>query len=626
MCLKYLVYKRALCGEVSLPFGFPQNRNAIFPRSHRTVNVCACAYFNSTMAASFGVCRLPMSGSGKFIKLCHGAVPQTQRRLATSTSALPSRTEKQASTAAKGSASFQAIQEERREQAERSVLISCPAKINENKFLDELTKHGTIDKHFFYNSYGTYAVVEFSSRESIASLKESTNIPAVQHEAAVPFKSRLLALKQTGSGSHPVPNFQDQSPPSINDLIKLLSEQDSIDEQLQCLTKALELSEENISLRFLVCSLLRDIAGAYFPECIIRPFGSTVNSFGKLGCDLDMFLDLDGIYASNQKTGSGLSMEYQVKRGASERVVTQSILSVIGECVDKFGPGCVGVQKILQARCPLVRFAHQPSGFPCDLTANNRVAMKSSELLFLYGTLDPRVRQLVFSVRCWARVHAITSSIPGAWITNFSLTVMVLFFLQQRSPAILPTLDQLMELAGPSDKCVIEGNDCTIVSDVSKITMQNNTDTLLKLLQEFFEFYGNFPFKKSSINIRKGKEEIKPETSPLYIQNPFEITLNISKNVNATQLERFVVLCRESAWLLQQGEVLNRSSNQTADSVPAWGFAALLLPSVTSGAGVKSRRKKKLEPASSRIKNLLDSLKIKGGDTAAKKGSANLRR
>lgn len=82
-----------------------------------------------------------------------------------------------------------------------------------------------------------------------------------------------------------------------------------IDEQLQCLTKALELSEENISLRFLVCSLLRDIAGAYFPECIIRPFGSTVNSFGKLGCDLDMFLDLDGIYASNQKTVSFFSSD-----------------------------------------------------------------------------------------------------------------------------------------------------------------------------------------------------------------------------------------------------------------------------------------------------------------------------
>lgn len=74
-----------------------------------------------------------------------------------------------------------------------------------------------------------------------------------------------------------------------------------IDQQLQGLTEAYQLTEENISLRFLVCSLVRDIAAAYFPECIIRPFGSTVNGFGKLGCDLDMFLDLDGLSGQKQK-------------------------------------------------------------------------------------------------------------------------------------------------------------------------------------------------------------------------------------------------------------------------------------------------------------------------------------
>lgn len=72
---------------------------------------------------------------------------------------------------------------------------------------------------------------------------------------------------------------------------------------------------------------------------------------------------------------SDLSVEYQMKRANSERAVTQSILSVIGECVDQFGPGCVGMQKILNARCPLLRFAHQPSGFQCDLTANNRYSL-----------------------------------------------------------------------------------------------------------------------------------------------------------------------------------------------------------------------------------------------------------
>lgn len=32
----------------------------------------------------------------------------------------------------------------------------------------------------------------------------------------------------------------------------------------------------------------------------------------------------------------------------------------------------------------------------------------------------------------------------------------------------------------PSDQCIIEGNDCTIVSDLSKIKLQENSDTLGK--------------------------------------------------------------------------------------------------------------------------------------------------
>lgn len=76
------------------------------------------------------------------------------------------------------------------------------------------------------------------------------------------------------------------------------------------------------------------------------------------------------------------------------------------------------------------------------------IAIRSSELLYIYGCLDSRVRALVFTIRCWARVHGLTNSAPGTWITNFSLTMMVMFFLQRRSPPIIPTLDQLKELAG----------------------------------------------------------------------------------------------------------------------------------------------------------------------------------
>ncbi|XP_026147986.2 poly(A) RNA polymerase, mitochondrial [Mastacembelus armatus] len=562
------------------------------------------------MAWSSAVCRSHMRRSGILVKHLEKGHVQVNRSVGANVAADPESGGNDESEKKEGCKSFYAVQQDRQEQADRSVLISCHSR-TEKKFLKYLSRHGDVKKYFFYESYGMYAVVEFANRESVASLLEAATMPSVNHESTVPFKSRLLSLRNLGSADspnqRPGQKCQPQITIPINELIKRLSREERIDQQITSLTEAYQLTEENSRLRFLVCSLLKDIAAAYFPECTIKPFGSSINGFGKLGCDLDMFLDLDGISA--QKPNSGLFLEYQTKRANSERAVTQSILSVIGECVDQFGPGCVGVQKILNARCPLVRFSHQPSGFQCDLTANNRVAMKSTELLYLYGELDPRVRHLVFTVRCWARTHSITSSIPGAWITNFSLTVMVLFFLQRRNPPIIPTLDLLRDLAGPMDKSMIEGNDCTFVSDFSKIQVQTNTETLEQLLREFFEFYAVFAFNKMSINIRKGKEQNKPEVAPLHIQNPFETSLNVSKNVNATQLERFVALCQESSWLLQQSETNTPRGGSGGDTPTSWGLAALLLPSQV--AGIKSRKKRRQEPASERIKSLLESLKNK---------------
>ncbi|VTJ58696.1 Hypothetical predicted protein [Marmota monax] len=463
--------------------------------------------------------------------------------------------------------------------------------------------------------YGLYAVVEFCQKESIRSLQNGTHTPSMVTEAAIPFRSRFFNLKlknpSNQTSERPCIQSSNQLPPSSKKLFELLCYAESIDDQLNTLLKEFQLTEENTRLRYLTCSLIEDIAAAYFPDCAVRPFGSSVNTFGKLGCDLDMFLDLDEIgKLSTHKNIGNFLVEFQVKNVPSERIATQKILSVIGECLDHFGPSCVGVQKILNARCPLVRFSHQASGFQCDLTTNNRIALKSSELLYIYGALDSRVRALVFSVRCWARAHSLTTSIPGAWITNFSLTVMVIFFLQQRSPPILPTLDSLKTLADAEDKCIIEGNNCTFIRDLNKIKPSENTETLELLLKEFFEYFGNFAFNKNSINIRQGREQNKPDSSPLHIQNPFETSLNISKNVSQSQLQKFVDLARESAWILQEED----KDRPSPSSNQPWGLAALLLSSVTNSKSLAKKKNKR--PASERIRSLLDSIKSNSTENA----------
>lgn len=46
----------------------------------------------------------------------------------------------------------------------------------------------------------------------------------------------------------------------------------------------------------------------------------------------------------------------------------------------------------------------------------------------------------------------------------------------------------------------------------------------------------------------------KPEHSPLYIVNPLERGLNVSKNMSIEEVERFKVEVRNAAWLLESRE------------------------------------------------------------------------
>lgn len=75
------------------------------------------------------------------------------------------------------------------------------------------------------------------------------------------------------------------------------------------------------------------------------------------------------------------------------------------------------------------------------LTMSDSSGYHMSQMLYLYGEWDPRVRPLVFAVRRWALDRHITSPFAGRWITNFSLTLLVLFYLI--NVQVIPSLSTL---------------------------------------------------------------------------------------------------------------------------------------------------------------------------------------
>ena len=66
-----------------------------------------------------------------------------------------------------------------------------------------------------------------------------------------------------------------------------------LSDQITVLYKKLRITEIETRLRFFMCSLLEESLKGILHQTTITPFGSSVNSFGRFDCDLDMVLELE---------------------------------------------------------------------------------------------------------------------------------------------------------------------------------------------------------------------------------------------------------------------------------------------------------------------------------------------
>lgn len=103
------------------------------------------------------------------------------------------------------------------------------------------------------------------------------------------------------------------------------------------------------------------------------------------------------------------------------------------------------------------------------------------------------------------------------------------------------------------------------------------------LLKGFFEFYSNFSFsstqegtyhiistRNSSVLTTNQKTELTKLTPFINIQDPFDLSHNLSGNISKSTIERFVEECKASNDLLQYSAPLRKSANK------CWGLILLM--------------------------------------------------
>lgn len=164
-----------------------------------------------------------------------------------------------------------------------------------------------------------------------------------------------------------------------------------------------------------------------------------------------------------------------------------------------------------------------------------------SELFHALGEIDDRLRPLVFFIRRWAEECGITSSIqPSPCITNFMLSCLVVFFLQQLPKPILPPCEDFITHTVAFDHS-------TFSTDIAKLNFKSeNTSTLEELAVEFFKYYSSFDYTKNAIDITSGKIKANINDESIHVINPLAQTVNVCKVVTDYERSRFIDKCRFS--------------------------------------------------------------------------------
>lgn len=92
-----------------------------------------------------------------------------------------------------------------------------------------------------------------------------------------------------------------------------------------------------------------------------------------------------------------------------------------------------------KARVPVIKFTYAPTATRVDVTVNNMLATVNTQLLRAYAEVDPRLRQLVYVIKYWAKQRRVNDAYRGT-LSSYAYVIMCVALLQQRSPAVLPCL------------------------------------------------------------------------------------------------------------------------------------------------------------------------------------------
>uniref|UniRef100_A0A8C0B3D2 Terminal uridylyl transferase 4 n=1 Tax=Buteo japonicus TaxID=224669 RepID=A0A8C0B3D2_9AVES len=240
----------------------------------------------------------------------------------------------------------------------------------------------------------------------------------------------------------------------------------------------------------ILASLERFIRKEYNDKARLCLFGSSKNGFGFRDSDLDICMTLEG-------------------HENAEKLNCKEIIEGLAKVLKKH-PGLRNILPITTAKVPIVKFEHRRSGLEGDIS--------------LYNTL-----------RC-----DIGDASRGS-LSSYAYILMVLYFLQQRNPPVIPVLQEIFD-GKQIPQRMVDGWNAFFFDDMEELkkrlpSLGKNTESLGELWLGLLRFYTEeFDFKEYVISIRQKKLlttfEKQWTSKCIAIEDPFDLNHNLGAGVS----------------------------------------------------------------------------------------------